>query len=116
MSEKMPLTGKYSVIQIQKFSDSGSIDLPIDIRFVSFLPDKITLEGNNNNTEYEVIGVALNEIEGRNYYYIIASQNQQFLLVQNKEEQSEISKPYFARLTSVDGKEGIMYSLQERMF
>jgi hypothetical protein len=110
MSDKMPITGEYAVLQIQKFSDSGSIDLPIDIRFVSFLPGKIILEG-IKNSEYQVLDVLLNEIEGNNFYYIITNQKQLFLLVLNQKEELKINMPHFAKLTSEDGKEGIMYSL-----
>ena len=108
----MPITGKYTVLQIQKFSDSGSIDLPIDTRSVSFLPDKIILEG-IKNSEYQISDVVLNEIEDNNFYYIVTNQKQLFLLVQNQKEEVKINMPHFAKLTSEDGKEGIMYSLHK---
>ncbi|MEP7166089.1 MAG: hypothetical protein ABI741_15405 [Ferruginibacter sp.] len=111
MPDKLPITGKYAVLQIQKFSDSGSLDLPIDIRFVSFLADTILLEG-IKNIEYRVSDVVLNETEDNDFYYIVTDQKQLFLLVLNQEEELNINMPYFAKLTSDDGKEGIMYSLQ----
>ena len=106
----MPITGEYAVLQIQKFSDSGSIDLPIDTRFISFLPDTIVLEG-MKNSEYDVSAVVLNEIEGNEFYYINTLQKQLFLLVLNQQDELKMNMPHFAKLTSEDGKEGIMYSL-----
>ena len=62
---EIPITGKYAVIQVQRFSGSGSIDLPIDNQFVSFFPDMIILQQNEkgNDIVHEVVEVLLNETE-----------------------------------------------------
>lgn len=118
IQKEIPINGKYLVTEMQKFSDSGNLELSIDTPFVSFLPNKIILHKHEvkNDTVYEVMDILVNETEAQLVYYLTIANGITFLLLLNRDEVFNTSMPHLAQLTTDDGREGIMYGLHKSMF